>query len=494
MQADGPENNSIPKVDSVYRSDVFGDPVPRWKQVVFSSLGLILVLVSASQILVSSIYAGKAYPGVTVAGQEIGGISRHQAKEILQSKIDGYKVALKVESKSYVATPEDMGISYDLNSTLDDAFIQGKNQWLAAVGLFETLRSRGINYSYKVDNDKKKAYIDKIVADTGKAPVDATVVVENGEPKVQPDVNGVGLSTTQVESAIFERVSTVDADPVVLTQSSQPARIKSKDVEPAIKETKVLLSTPVTITYLGKVFQPTSTDMSNWYVFEKTPPDEPAGVKPKVSTDGIKNYLQKVAVQINVSPVNKKVRIENGVASVEREGAEGLALDQDSLSNQIASSVSEKKSFTGEAPTVKLGFKTETNRVTTLAYGKYIEINLARQYMWVYQDQKVIFESPITSGAAGAGFPTVQGLFSVMAKQTNRNLNGYAIGYNYNVFVNYWMPFFGNYGLHDASWRSSFGGSDYYYGGSHGCVNMPLNAAAFLYGWADVGTPVWVHS
>lgn len=494
MQDDGSLNKSIPKVDPVYRSDVFGEPIPRWKQALFASLGVALVVVTASQVLISSFYAGKTYPGVAVAGQEIGGMSRQQAKELLQQKVDGYKVTIKVDSKSYVATPEEAGIAYDLNSTLDDAFVQGKKQWLAPVGIYETLRSKGINYSYKVDNEKKKAYVDKIVSETGKAPVDATVVIDNGEPKVQGDVNGVGLSSTQVESALFERVSAVDPDPVALTQSSQPARIQSKDVEPAVQETKKLLSVPVTITYQGKVFQPTAADMSNWYVFEKTVLDEPAGVKPKVSTDGIKNYLQKVAIQINVNPINKKVRIENGVASVEREGAEGLALDQDSLSGQIASALGEKKAYTGEAPTVKLGFKTETNRVTTLAYGKYIEINLARQYMWVYQDQKVIFESPITSGAAGAGFPTVQGLFSVMAKQTNRNLNGYAIGYDYNVFVKYWMPFFGNYGLHDASWRSSFGGSDYYYGGSHGCVNMPLNSAAFLYGWADVGTPVWVHS
>ncbi len=494
MQAYEPEKQPIPQVEPVYRADVFGDPVPRWRRAAFASLGLLLVVVSVSQILISSIYAGKSYPGVSVAGQEIGGLTREQAKQQLQSKIDGYKVTIKVENKSYTSTPEEAGISYDLNSTLDDAFVQGKKHWLAAVGLYNTLNSKGINYSYKVDIDKKKAFVDKIVAETGKAPVDATVVIENGEPKVQNDVNGVGLSASQVEGALFDRVSTVDPDPVALTQSSQPARIKAKDVVPAVQETKTLLSTPVTITYQGKVFQPSAGEMSNWYVFEKTSPGEPAGVKPKVNADGIKNYLQKVAVQINVNPVNKKVKIENGVTSVEREGAEGLALDQDTLSNQIASAVGQKKSFTGEAPTVKLGFKTETNRVTTLAYGKYIEINLSRQYMWVYQDQKVIFESPITSGATGAGFPTVQGLFSVLAKQTNRNLNGYAIGYNYNVFVKYWMPFFGNYGLHDASWRSSFGGSDYYYGGSHGCVNMPLNSAAFLYGWADVGTPVWVHS
>ncbi|MBR4020246.1 MAG: L,D-transpeptidase, partial [Firmicutes bacterium] len=50
----------------------------------------------------------------------------------------------------------------------------------------------------------------------------------------------------------------------------------------------------------------------------------------------------------------------------------------------------------------------------------------------------------------------------------------------------------GDYGLHDADWRSDFGGSIYYSGGSHGCVNMPPASAAQLYGYVSSGTPVIV--
>ena len=55
------------------------------------------------------------------------------------------------------------------------------------------------------------------------------------------------------------------------------------------------------------------------------------------------------------------------------------------------------------------------------------------------------------------------------------------------------------YFIHDAPWRSVYGpGSDgpgqpgTNYGGTHGCVNVPLDVAAFLYGWASIGTPVVV--
>ena len=51
----------------------------------------------------------------------------------------------------------------------------------------------------------------------------------------------------------------------------------------------------------------------------------------------------------------------------------------------------------------------------------------------------------------------------------------------------------GNVGLHDASWRTEFGGDIYQWEGSHGCVNMPYEQALVIYSNIDVGTPVVVY-
>ena len=56
------------------------------------------------------------------------------------------------------------------------------------------------------------------------------------------------------------------------------------------------------------------------------------------------------------------------------------------------------------------------------------------------------------------------------------------------------MPFHNGQGLHDATWRGAFGGNIYTYGGSHGCVNLPLDIAAQLYNLVYVGMPVIVHN
>lgn len=62
--------------------------------------------------------------------------------------------------------------------------------------------------------------------------------------------------------------------------------------------------------------------------------------------------------------------------------------------------------------------------------------------------------------------------------------------YEYETQVTYWMPFNGGIGFHDATWQAYFGGDRYTYAGSHGCINMPLDAAATLYSIIDTNVPI----
>ena len=73
----------------------------------------------------------------------------------------------------------------------------------------------------------------------------------------------------------------------------------------------------------------------------------------------------------------------------------------------------------------------------------------------------------------------------VYAKQTNRILRGA----DYETFVYYWMPVSGGIGIHDATWRSKFGGDIYLRDGSHGCVNTPIEIVEQMYEVMEVGTP-----
>jgi lipoprotein-anchoring transpeptidase ErfK/SrfK len=45
-------------------------------------------------------------------------------------------------------------------------------------------------------------------------------------------------------------------------------------------------------------------------------------------------------------------------------------------------------------------------------------------------------------------------------------------------------------GIHDASWRSTFGGTIYKTNGSHGCINAPRSIVTKIYDEIEAGTPV----
>ena len=84
------------------------------------------------------------------------------------------------------------------------------------------------------------------------------------------------------------------------------------------------------------------------------------------------------------------------------------------------------------------------------------------------------------------GNTTPDGVCGITYKTTNAVLRGR----DYETPVNYWMPFNGNVGMHDATWRSEFGGDIYLTNGSHGCINLPLDMAAAIYEYMSTGFPV----
>lgn len=116
----------------------------------------------------------------------------------------------------------------------------------------------------------------------------------------------------------------------------------------------------------------------------------------------------------------------------------------------------------------------------------YVEIDLGSQKLYLYNEGSLILETDFVSGNVSRGWTTPAGVFGLTYKTKNAVLRGD----NYETPVNYWMPFNGNIGMHDATWRGSFGGDIYMTNGSHGCINLPLDAAAQIYEYVSTGFPV----
>lgn len=118
----------------------------------------------------------------------------------------------------------------------------------------------------------------------------------------------------------------------------------------------------------------------------------------------------------------------------------------------------------------------------------WVDINLSWQYMTVYQDDTVIYELYISSGRAGFDTPT--GTFYVLSMLPSDDMEGVIGGEYYNVPSVPNVMYFTNEGhaIHGTYWHNNFGTPM-----SHGCINMPEGAAAWLYSIAYIGMPVVIH-
>lgn len=120
--------------------------------------------------------------------------------------------------------------------------------------------------------------------------------------------------------------------------------------------------------------------------------------------------------------------------------------------------------------------------------GTYVEIDLTNQTMYYYLDNELQLETPIVTGCWSNGNMTPSAVCYIVNKARNIWLDGPT----WHSFVYHWMCITGQIGIHDSTWRSSYGGEIYKYGGSHGCINTPMDAVDELFNTVEIGTPVLV--
>jgi hypothetical protein len=124
-----------------------------------------------------------------------------------------------------------------------------------------------------------------------------------------------------------------------------------------------------------------------------------------------------------------------------------------------------------------------------MLWKRRIEINLTKQWLYAYEDEVPVYDAPVTTGRNG--FNTPAGNFAVYDKLTNQTMSGSAGGETWYVPNVPWVMYIsGGVALHGTYWHNLFGSGNRL---SHGCVNLPIDDAQWLYEWADVGTSVQVY-
>lgn len=119
---------------------------------------------------------------------------------------------------------------------------------------------------------------------------------------------------------------------------------------------------------------------------------------------------------------------------------------------------------------------------------RWIEVNLTTQYFIAWEGDVSVYETYTSTGRPG--FDTPAGTYYINAKLESQTMEGVLGGEYYNVPDVPWVQYFTNRGhaIHGAYWHNNFGTVM-----SHGCVNLPVEFAAWLYTWTSIGTRVEIH-
>lgn len=202
----------------------------------------------------------------------------------------------------------------------------------------------------------------------------------------------------------------------------------------------------------------------------------------ELDEDRVAEYVDQLAVSYDTAYQPKTLKTTTGETVTITNGNYGWRINRKAeaaaLSEIIRSGISQERE--------PVYAQTAASRGETDYGNTYVEINLTAQHLYYYVDGQLLVESDFVSGNEARGMGTPGGAFPLTYKQRNAVLRGPG----YASPVTYWMPFNGGIGMHDASWRGSFGGRIYKTNGSHGCINLPASAARTIFENISGGVPV----
>ena len=226
-----------------------------------------------------------------------------------------------------------------------------------------------------------------------------------------------------------------------------------------------------------------------------------------VDNEKVMKYVEGLAEKYDTYGKPRKFRTtRKGVITIQKgEGCYGWWIDQEKTRDLIVKKIKSGKSCKLE-PVYYVhpdnGYEYTANpewRTKDKDYSDtYIEVDLTAQHLWYYKDGKLKMQTDIVSGYDGDPQRiTHSGVYKLWIKERSKTLEGAVNGVSYASYVDYWNNISTvGIGLHDASWQGGdFNSSKYHTPGygSHGCINMPLDKAKYVYDNVDYGTPVFVY-
>lgn len=448
-------------------------------------LAIVFAVIVVIYIGMSVFFMSHFYFRTTLNGNSVSGYSANKIHDNWKEDINNYSLKI-VESDG--TESELLGADIDLTLQWDDTIanmISKQNGFEWPIKLFkpDNLTSEAI---VTFDEDKLDTVIDGFSfmdESKQKMPVDATVSEydeENGFTLVE-SVPGTAINEPILKKAVETALYGL-ADTYQITEGNGYLAPK------VTNDNEKLLSAIETMNkYIDSVIEyevgsETETlDVSTFADWISINDKQ----KIEIDEEKVAEFIDEMEAKYNTFGKTKSLATSYGTTINVGNCHYGWQIDPELEAEAIVNDIKG-----GEKVTRDFNYKYTAASHSGNDYGNsYVEINLTAQHLFLYKDGNLVIESDFVSGNVSNGNATPTGVFGVTYTEKDATLRGD----NYATPVSFWMPFNGNVGMHDATWRSSFGGSTYKRSGSHGCINLPYSAAQTIFNTVSAGYPVFVY-
>lgn len=443
-----------------------------------------LVVLLGSYLGVSFYFRSHFFIGSVINGIDCSRMTVSEVEDSIKKEVANY--VLQIDGRNDltdIISADDIQYKYISDGSVKQ-LLQDQNSLLWVSSLFsKNTKDMQITTSYDEDLLTKK--MDSLLflkEENMIPPTDAHTVYEDGSYKIAPETQGSEILMDSMKDAIISAVK--DSETYINLDKKncykKPAyTTKSEELVSLVKQLNTYVNVVITYDFKDRYEIVDSTFIHDWL-------DVTSDFKVEFNYEKVRNYIDSIASIYNTFGKKRDFKNHEGKIIEVSGGDYGWLINRAEETERLVSLIQEGKNVQVEPTYSQTARSRERNDIGD----SYIEIDLTKQHVWVFENGKLITDTDCVTGNVRKQHDTPSGIYQLTYKERGATLRGQ----DYNSEVEYWMPFYYNVGLHDAPWRKSFGGKIYKTSGSHGCVNLPPAAAKTIFEHVQKGTPVVVYS
>lgn len=414
-------------------------------------------------------------PGTTVAGIPVGFMTPGAAAEAISTHLAETEITLTGAGDGAVVSGADLGISVAATELADTAFAEHP-LWNLGAWMGDPIPAE-----ITLDPEAATAALRTAVPSSFQDAVDAGVTFDaaSADYIVTPSAAGTGIDVDDLTAAITAAVA---GGAKTLDYSGDPAEALPAVSDDDAAATATSLNTMLDTVgfYVGdqRAVPVSRAGAASWLTIT----DVDGALTVTADASLIQATVDKLAPRIDREPVDATNIVDSAgtVLREEQAGANGRELgDTSGVAEQFAQQL--------EAGEGVFALDVTETPFKTVNLLRRIEINLSTQHAYLFENDTVVRSWAVSTGLPGT--PTPTGNFKVFAHTAMQDMGCYE-GAPYCTENVPWITWFTtNIGFHGTYWHNNYGNRM-----SHGCVNLPIDLAKFVYDWSPVGVEVSVYN